>query len=82
MKPLQIVGACAVILAMATACKREPAATTEVAPVAATATPETNPVDATAAIDNTPAADAATTAGAMATATAAGVNPLRAGADL
>ena len=59
MKPIQIFGACAVVLAIATACKREPEATPETAPVAATATPETNPVDATAAVENTPAVDAA-----------------------
>ena len=59
MKTLQILGACAVVLAIATACKREPEATPEAAPVAATATPEVNPVDAIAAVDNTPAADAA-----------------------
>ena len=58
MKPIQILGACAVVLAIATACKREPDATADVAPVAATATPETNPVDAIAAVDNTPATDA------------------------
>lgn len=60
MKSIQIFGACAVVLAIATACKREPeAAAPDMAPAAATATPEANPVDATAAVDNTPAADAA-----------------------
>ena len=58
MKPIQILGACAVVLALATACKREPEATPAVAPATATAAPETNPVDAIAAVDNTPAADA------------------------
>lgn len=58
MKPIQILGACAVVLAIATACKRETAATPEVTPAPATSTPETNPVDATAAVDNTPAVDA------------------------
>lgn len=57
MKTIQILGACAVVLAMATACKRETAATPEATPASATSTPETNPVDATAAVDNTPAAD-------------------------
>ena len=61
MKTLQILGACAVVLALATACKREPVATPEVAPAPAAATPETNPVDATAAVENTPAPDAAAT---------------------
>ena len=58
MKSIQILGACAVVLAIATACKREPEATPEAAPVSAIATPETNPVDATAAVENTPATDA------------------------
>lgn len=57
MKILQILGACAVVLAVATACKREPEAPTDVAPAAATATPATNPVDVTAATENTPATD-------------------------
>lgn len=61
MKFIQILGTCAVVLAVATACKREPEATPEAAPVAATTTPETNPVDATAAVENTPAKDAAGT---------------------
>lgn len=61
MKTLQILGACAVVLALATSCNREPEATPEAAPVAATATPEANPVDATAAVENTPAVDAAVT---------------------
>ncbi|MEO8365347.1 MAG: hypothetical protein ABI538_03980 [Pseudoxanthomonas sp.] len=59
MKFIQILGTCAVILAVATSCKREPEATPGSAPVAATATPAVNPVDATAAVDNTPAADGA-----------------------
>lgn len=58
MKTLQILGACAVVLAIATACKREPDAMPDATPATATAIPETNPVDATAAVDNTPAADA------------------------
>lgn len=61
MKTLQILGACAVVLAFATACKREPVATPEVAPAPAADTPETHPVDATAAVENTPAPDAAAT---------------------
>ena len=59
MKSIQILGACVVVLAIATACKREPEATPDAAPAATTAAPGTNPVDATAAVDNTPAADAA-----------------------
>lgn len=59
MKTLQILGACAVVLALATACKRAPEATPDATPATATATPGTNPVDATAAVDNTPAADVA-----------------------
>jgi len=59
MKPIQILGACAVVLAIATACKRETAATPEAAPASAASAPETHPVDATTAVDNTPAADAA-----------------------
>ena len=58
MKTLQILGACAVVLAIAIACKREPEAILETTPTTTTATPETNPVDATAAVDNTPAVDA------------------------
>ena len=59
MKSIQILGACVVVLAIATACKREPEATPDVVPATATATPAANPVDATAAVDNTPASDAA-----------------------
>ena len=47
MKTLQILGACAVVLAIATACKREP----EAAPDVAAATPATNPIDATSVVD-------------------------------
>ena len=60
MKPIQILGACVVVLAIATACKREPEATPQTAPTA-TPAPETNPVDVTSAVENTPAADAADT---------------------
>lgn len=59
MKSIQILGACAVVLAIATACKREPEPTADVTPAATTTAPETNPVDATAAVENTPATDAA-----------------------
>ncbi len=62
MKPIQILGACVVVLAVATACKRGPEATPDAAPAAATAMPETNPVDAVAAVENTPAADASVAA--------------------
>jgi hypothetical protein len=58
MKAIQLIGACAVVLAIATACKRAPEATPEATP-ATTATPETHPVDATAVVENTPAPDAA-----------------------
>lgn len=58
MKTLQILGACAVVLVIATACKREPEATPEVATGPAIAAPAANPVDATAAVDNTAAVDA------------------------
>ena len=60
MKSIQLLGACIVVLAIATACKREPEATPDVAPATATATatPETNPVDASAVVENTPASDA------------------------
>ncbi len=58
MKSIQLIGACAIVLAIATACKREPEATPDVAPAATTATPETHPVDATSVVDNTPAPDA------------------------
>jgi hypothetical protein len=61
MKSIQLIGVCAVVLAIATttACKREPEPTADVAPAAATAAPETNPVDATAVVENTPSAEAA-----------------------
>lgn len=55
MKPIQILGACVVVLAIATACKREPEAAPETKPTATTAA---NPVDATSVVDNTPAPDA------------------------
>lgn len=58
MKSIQLFGACVVVLAIATACKREPETTPAVAPATTNAAPEANPVDATAAVDNTPAADA------------------------
>lgn len=58
MKSIQLLGTCIVVLAIATACKREPEATPEAAPASAIAAPETNPVDATAAVENTPATDA------------------------
>jgi hypothetical protein len=61
MKSIQLIGACAVVLAIATACKREPETAPESVPVAATATSETNPVDATAAVENTPAVDESAT---------------------
>lgn len=59
MKSIQILGAFAVVLAIATACKRGPEATPEVAPAATPPAAEANPVDISAAIENTPAADAA-----------------------
>jgi hypothetical protein len=62
MKPIQILGACAVVLAIATACKREPEAAPETKPTATTAAPAANPVDATAAVENTPAPDATSAA--------------------
>jgi hypothetical protein len=60
MKTLQIVGACALVLAIATACKREPEATPAPAPTTSAADAAANlPVDATSAVDNTAAADTA-----------------------
>lgn len=57
MKTLSILGACAVVLAIATGCKREPEAKPNAAPVSAA--PATNTVDAIAAVDNTEASGAA-----------------------
>jgi hypothetical protein len=63
MKTIHIVGACAVVLAIATACKREPEATPAPATPTATADAAGNlPVDATAAVDNTAATDTAVSA--------------------